>query len=829
MRGDFSRIRFSPKKNYTAVLQQQGRVALDADANEQAAINDHLREVETIDVIGPYGGPIDHAGFAITTTNTSISIGPGRYYVKGLVCENDAPLDYGAQPFLINPAHSETDLLNQLISGSATSIQVFLEVWERLVTALDDPCLREPALGQADTTARQQTVWRVVAQAIPAPVIVNPPPPNILNRPGLLSGINRFVEIDANRPVLKGVNQTPIAETSQEFTPLAGVTLQQDCCTSMYRPIIQPASGTLTAQTGDGSSDCSCEPTPSAGYRGLENQLYRIEIHQGGDETQATFKWSRENGAIVAAVTGVFGSNVQVDTLGPDANLGFAPNQWVELTDDSYLFGDTPNQPGDLFQIQSTTPEQLTITMTQLVSQVDKTLNARIRRWDQFGATATASGIPLAVGTWLTLENGIQIQFTAGNYKPGDSWLIVARTASGQIQWPPCESDGAAFQPPRRTQIYRAPLACIHWNPNLQQTVVEECRRFFPSLTEIPNAQSNAMHVTTINWSNDDIMTLDQLVLQGLNVTLDQAPTSQVDPSSFIVTLEAPVARQQDPASATGVGIIGTFNINPTTVLRSVTVIDSQITVKGNTIYWNMPYVNAPFIQWETLFFLNGLLLLGAPYLEFGRIRVKLTGRTIFSGTGSSQLYLDGYTLGTSATRADGSTPRMDISLPSGNQERANDFESWFYVAPTLGATALTVATPAMQVLSSRFGAISVVAVGTTTPTITPQATLTVNYPAIAPTKVALVLTGATGVGSIVNVPATVTIAQNQSTVTIPINITANPGPNFPATAPMSFTLTATLTSAIGGISSLSANFTLAGSNPTFIGIIGGPVLTEKG
>ncbi|HEY6375660.1 MAG TPA: DUF6519 domain-containing protein, partial [Edaphobacter sp.] len=654
---------------------------------------------------------------------------------------------------------------------------------------------------------------------------------------GLLTGINRFVDIEAGRPVLKGVNQASInkasvAETfsanADELDTSDATTFQEDCCTSMYRPVLKPASGMLSAQTGDGSSDCSCEPTPSAGYRGLENQLYRIEIHQGGNETQATFKWSRENGSIVSAVTGVFGSNVQVDTLGPDANLGFSPNQWVEITDDSNLFGDTPNQPGDIFQIQSTTPEQLTITMTQIVSQVDKTLNPRIRRWDQFGATAIASGIPLTVGTWITLENGIQIQFAPGNYNPGDSWLIVARTASGQIEWPPCGSNGAAFQPPYSIQVYRAPLACIHWNGNTQQAVVEECRRFFPSLTEIPDTQSNAMHVTAINWSNDDIMTLDQLVLQGLNVTLDQSPTSQVDPSSLTVILEAPLARPQDPAGVATIGIIGAFNLNPTTVLRSVTVIDSQITVKGNTIFWNMPFANAPFIQWETLFFLNGLLLLGAPFLEFGRVRVKLTGRTIFTGTGSSQLYLDGYTLGQSATRVDGSTPRTDISLPSGNQQRANDFESWFYVAPTLGATALTVATPAMQVLSNRFGAISVVAIGTTTPTITPQATLTVNYPAIAPTKVTLVLTGATGVGSIVNVPPSVTIAQNQSSVTIPINVTGNPGPNFPATAPMSFTLTATLTSAIGGISSLSATFTLAGSNPS-IGIIGIPVVIERG
>jgi hypothetical protein len=816
MRGDFSRIRFNPKKNYISVLQQQGRVALDADANEQAAITEHLNAAEAIDVIGPFGGPIDNAGFAITATNNSISIGAGRYYVEGIACENLTALDYDSQPFLINSAHSAADLLNQLASGKASSIQVFLQVWQRLVTSLDDPCLREPALGQADTTVRRQTVWRVIAEPIAASVPVTPAPPSILNRGDLISGINRFVEVEAGKAVLK----TDLTLATKDVPQLATGTIREDCCTSMYRSPFKKLSGKLSAQTGDGSSDCSCEPTPSAGYRGLENQLYRIEIHHGGDQTQATFKWSRENGSIVAGVTGVSGSNIQVDTLGSDANLGFTPNQWVELTDDTYLFGDIPNQPGDLFQIQSITPEQLTITATQLVSQVDKTKNARLRRWDQFGPSATAAGIPLATSTWITLENGIQIQFTAGHYTSGDSWLIVARTASGQIDWPPCGSDGAAFQPPHETEIYRAPLACIHWVPRAQQPLIQDCRRLFASLTEIPNTQPKAMHVTGINWSNDNIMTLDQLALQGLNVTLDQSPTSTVDPAIFAVTLEAPLARPQDQNSFTGAA---SFSF-PTTVLRSLTVIDSQITVKGSLIAWNIPYLNAPFIQWQTLFFLDALLLPGAPYREFGRVRVKLFGKNIFSGTGSNQLYLDGETFGATATRTDGSTQRMNLQLPSGNQEKASDFESWFYVAPTLQASSLTMNFPAIQVLSNRFGAITIVQAGNTTP-ITPQATLTVNYPAIAATPVALTLTGATGVGSIVNVPPTVTIAQNQSTVTIPINITGNPGPNHPVTNPLSFTLTATLTSAIGGTSVQSVTFTIAGSNPSVIGIIDNPVL----
>ena len=57
MRGDFSRIRFDCGRNYTAVLEQQGRVALDADANEQQFIDAYRSQRETIDAVGPYGGP----------------------------------------------------------------------------------------------------------------------------------------------------------------------------------------------------------------------------------------------------------------------------------------------------------------------------------------------------------------------------------------------------------------------------------------------------------------------------------------------------------------------------------------------------------------------------------------------------------------------------------------------------------------------------------------------------------------------------------------------------------------------------------------------------
>ena len=54
MKGDFSRNTFDPRKHFTRVLMQQGRVQLDADWNEQAAILLHYVRTLAADLIGPH-------------------------------------------------------------------------------------------------------------------------------------------------------------------------------------------------------------------------------------------------------------------------------------------------------------------------------------------------------------------------------------------------------------------------------------------------------------------------------------------------------------------------------------------------------------------------------------------------------------------------------------------------------------------------------------------------------------------------------------------------------------------------------------------------------
>jgi hypothetical protein len=62
---------------------------------------------------------------------------------------------------------------------------------------------------------------------------------------------------------------------------------------------------------------------------------------------------------------------------------------------------------------------------------------------------------------WIELEDGIEIQFQPdGTYHTGDYWLIPARTATGDVEWPGRAGAPAALGP-RGIAHYYAPLWLI--------------------------------------------------------------------------------------------------------------------------------------------------------------------------------------------------------------------------------------------------------------------------------------------------------------------------------------------------------------------------------
>lgn len=603
MKGDFSRQTFAQGKHYNAVLLQQGRVQLDADWNESQAIHTYRGETMTRDVVGFSGAPTVDPGFLIQVDQDGVGlvIGRGRYYVDGLLCENDAATSYVAQADLPG-VESARDVLQR--SNAVFGI-VYLEVWKRHLTALDDTAMRESALGGPDTTTRLKTVWQVKVLPVktPASGVVGP--------------------------------ETVFEEWIQLLTPPTGG------LSARAKPVI------------GGNNPCIIPP--SAGYRGLENQLYRVEIHKGGvlgdPAGVPTFKWSRDNGTVVTPIERLSGQEVTVRDLGPDEVLGFSSGQWVEIIDDAVELN---RLPGQLIQIDSVNRATRMVKLATAPTQsINPAAHPKLRRWDSVNEASLS--VPSANEGFLPLENGLEIKFTNGSFVTGDYWLIPARTAingeTGTIEWP-----FTSPQLPQGIARHYSRLALLQRNPQSNTLTTVDARRLFSPLTGV-----GAMHVVGTSWRHDDVMTLQAMQDTGVQVTLDMIPSQPsreipgaphaVNPGTFIVTLETPAISSTDPTA-----------IPP----RVETILTGSITVSSNSLSWK------PDLQ----SFLK--LMEGPPALRV--VRVTLKGHKIWSFQGGQSFYLDGQAFAVPGLRSDGQTPRTELLFPTGAGVRASDFESWFYL-----------------------------------------------------------------------------------------------------------------------------------------------------
>ncbi len=615
MKGDFSRRTYDPRKHYSGVLDQQGRVRLDADLNELVDIVGHRVETEAIDVIGGCGAPVHDAGFAITTDGTTLTIGKGRCYVDGIMCENETDLAYGSQPDLPSPP----DLMTALGGGSGI---LYLDVWQRHITALDDARLREVALGGPDSTTRIKTVWQV--RVLP-----------VANSGGSTGGA--------------------VPECSGSYPE--------------WDALVAEPTGTLNARTRPAdATDDPCLLPPGAGYQRLENQLYRVEIHAPGPVGTATFKWSRDNGSVVTPIEQVSGQTVTVHDTGPDEVLGFANGNWVELLDDT---ADLNGVPGVLLQITNVDAATRVITLSGAAPALDLTRHPKLRRWDSAGALAvTNTG---ANGGWLPIEAGVEVLFGDGTYLTGDYWLIPARTATAEIEWPPFAVPNVApiKQPREGIEHHYCRLAMVQVTAG-KLTVVKDCRAQFPPLTEIGTATTPpAIHVTGTSWKNDDIVAVSDLI-KGLQINLSaapwgrgvaaKAPSMSLDPAALTITLEIPLTAQ-----AFGAGVLGLGNASLSLELAGSNQISG--TQSSASIMW------IPDAQRQLLARLEELLKLQTSL----RVRVRLSGHVVWGDVATGSVYLDGRALGQPGARLDGS-PRTALRFPSGVGDQGSDFESWFYL-----------------------------------------------------------------------------------------------------------------------------------------------------
>jgi hypothetical protein len=223
------------------VVLQQGRVQLDADWNEQNQIESYRTETSISDLIGKSGGPLPGTGFEIkvTATKKELRFGAGHYYVDGILCELELEIAPDSQEDLPSTAKVITTSTGPVAYTNTPETGIYLaylDVWLHHLTAIERPEIRESALGGPDHATREKVMAHVKLLRVAAP----------------------------------GANVNSISST----TVLNAAVLNA---------ITAPNLGKLNARTRPGKTSLDpCIVNPGAGYRRLENQLYRIEIHQSG-------------------------------------------------------------------------------------------------------------------------------------------------------------------------------------------------------------------------------------------------------------------------------------------------------------------------------------------------------------------------------------------------------------------------------------------------------------------------------------------------------------------------------------------------------------------
>jgi len=449
MHGDFAQVSFNAANAFTRVFQQQGRMLLEAELNEQTAIHLHYQRQLIVDVIGRCWRAGDSFALKPATSGKDFNIDAGRLYLDGICCELAANTSFRVQPFSPLPDNVGADLPDKFV--------VYAECWERHRSAAQLPQLREVALNGRDTASRAQIAWqiRLLTRDIVAETedrfgtlreIRKSHESPFIYREGSLDDFTTAFNDSATKLLQEFDAAAPSAEVCKNIRAYMDAQSQIGC---LMRARARYESRNLDP----------CALPADAQFRSRENQLYRVEIHRSGiaGDDNATFKWSRENGSVEFSIrdvkVGEKTITTSIETLGRDRRTGLCEGDWVELTSDDFELAEVA---APLVQITGIDRAKRVVTMhAPAALTVDFSKCTLLRRWDQTienAPTLTEDGtLPIqesSEGRWTHIERGVQVQFVPGGlYRHGDYWLIPARVATNDVIWPQDGDKPAALLP----------------------------------------------------------------------------------------------------------------------------------------------------------------------------------------------------------------------------------------------------------------------------------------------------------------------------------------------------------------------------------------------
>ena len=471
---DISRVAFDPRKHYSSVRMQQGRVLTDDDWNENERIENEERRRSRVDVIGPFGSP--DTGFRVSNLTQAgglfdFTLEAGTLHLGGLRLEMDAAETYRLQKDWLQqpPTEYATPSPNDVPPGQPRFDLVYADAWQQPVSAVEDEALLETALGGPDTTTRLRTMRRVRVQ------------PNI--------GADDCAQAWLN--LKNGWQNNHLGVVNQQYERI-------------------PDASMRVAFTNASAQDDLCSPSLAGGYLGAENQAIRVQL-----TAPDRFTWGFDNAAPLYRVTvsaSAAGQDVITMLTDPKDQYHWPlAGQIVEVLPWSAVLSNgqkTATQRGHFSRVRSSynpDSEQFTIetpvpaafgsnwkNRADQAELIEKPAGDSrpaeyffLRVWSRGTDSRSEPEIGFTAGSPVTLGNtGLSVTFTGTDWVANDHWVIAVRPETPDVIVPWALTSGMG---PVGVRRFFAPLALIRWtntNGAVAGEIIHDCRKKFQPLTD---------------------------------------------------------------------------------------------------------------------------------------------------------------------------------------------------------------------------------------------------------------------------------------------------------------------------------------------------------
>jgi hypothetical protein len=449
---DRARVSFDRSRHWRSVISQQGRVTVEADVNEEAAIAAAESRVELIDLVGPSGTPDD--GYRVIPVIDSqgsatgdLTIQHGTMYVGGERMSLEPDLDYADQPDWVDRTGDPLWVAPAVPKGDATEA-VYLLLREQEVGAVEDPALLDVALGGPDTAARRRILQRVVRAHTQA-----------TDCSGALAGLEQA--------------------WAQQGLQFDESTMQLESAAALQVSFEQPPGV---------ASPCS--PVAQGGYLGAENQLIRVQVASVDAKGVPTLVWGYDNAFFLYRVqvtsTDQAGDTTTLTLASAPVDSYHQPQQGqavevleaaAQITSPDFIAAHS----GIVTSLtDSYAPDtQQVVIGTALGAPTTDSPQLFMRVWQD--KVAYRGPDPVALG-----DTGVQVTLSSssGIYHVGDFWTFAVRPGTPTTVSPVYPQRILdAPQPPNGPGMWACELALVSWADGVP--TVTDCRRQFANLVTL--------------------------------------------------------------------------------------------------------------------------------------------------------------------------------------------------------------------------------------------------------------------------------------------------------------------------------------------------------